>query len=74
MDIKLELGPLCDSISEQLDKYPFLDTSKMDVPHLDRLAAAITLLNINGLITESEAHRARRKLLTKVTLTALRGK
>ncbi len=60
--LSLEVGALCDPISKQL--------AGMGTPALletyDRLASAITQLHVQRLITDSEAHGARKRLMRKI--------
>jgi hypothetical protein len=58
----VEIGALCDPISQQLKGL----LSKNDAEMLDVDNAAITRCHIRGLITESQAHSARVRLLKKV--------
>lgn len=61
-ETRLQLGALCDTIAKQLS-HTKVDKKTLKV--WDRYADAITLLSIHGLLSESEAHKARARLVNK---------
>jgi len=63
--IGIHFGALCPSIAEQLIEQGVV-TIPDDINHFQEDADAVTRLVIRGLITDSQASAARRKLLKKI--------
>lgn len=59
--ITLNLGALCDPISKQLAGL----ASQKELARLDKMADAIVMCAVHGLLSDSEIHRARTKLVKK---------
>jgi len=55
--MEIKMGALCPKLSEQL---PGLDEK------YDKFSDAITLLTIQGILTDSETHKARKRLIKKM--------
>lgn len=61
----IHFGALSPTIAEQLDEAGVgYDEDKID--HCNRDAYAISRLQVRGLLTESQAHGARKKVLKKI--------
>lgn len=63
--MNLKLGALSDPISKQLTDAGVKHLPK-NIDMLDRLADAITLCAIRSIITESECHKARKRLMAMI--------
>ena len=63
--MKIELGIMAPSISEQLSNASLKQTGK-SVGLLDRLNDAITILYIHDIITQGECEKARKRLVKEI--------
>lgn len=62
MKIRIELGALCDPISDQLKGR----APNHRLRFLDGHAESITRLHIHGVLTDSECDKARKRLMRKI--------
>lgn len=60
----IHFGGMCPQLSEQLAKYNVPNDDKMHV--LQVMADSIARLHVTGLLTESEAHKARMRMMKRI--------
>ena len=64
--MQIELGALADSLKDQLAKIDTTPEQKAEIERLDMDADAISRLYVRDLIPESQATKARQKLMRKI--------
>ncbi len=69
MQITLDFGAMAESLKKQLARFY---VQEKELSHYQRDADAISRLMMRGLISESQAHAARKRLMKKV-LSAIKG-
>jgi len=62
--LNLQFGALAPLVSEQLEKQDLWSTN---LGSYDHMAYCVTSLHLNGLLTDNEAHKYRKRLLKKIT-------
>ncbi len=60
--LSLRFGALCDPIDKQLEEQGFYAPLRK-IADCQKYADCVTLLSVSGIITESEARAARRRIL-----------
>lgn len=65
MKLSLVFGALAESVSKQIQEQ-FNDPT-IELPHFDKDAEALTRGYVRGLISDSEIHKARKRLMKKIT-------
>lgn len=68
--LSLHFGATAAPLKEQLKKTTGATWADDALDHLQKDADSITRLFIRGLITDAQAHRARQKLMNKITKAA----
>ncbi len=64
--MQITLGAMADSLKDQLAKINTTPDQKAEIERLDMDACAISRLYIRDLIPESQATKARQKLMKKI--------
>jgi len=72
--MQIELGLLSPSVTEQLNKAGISSKDKEELKRIDMDADAISRLHIRNLITETEALKARNKLMKNICININRDK
>jgi hypothetical protein len=62
-NLPLSFGAMSEKLSVQLKK---TKVKKDELKEFDRLADAVTLLKIQSVITETEAHKARKRIVARI--------
>ncbi len=64
--MQIILGPLADDLSEQFKKAGVEYVGKTSIELIQKSADAISLLYIRGYLSESEARKARERLMKEI--------
>ena len=64
--MQIILGPLADDLSEQFKKAVVEYVGKTSIELIQKSADAISLLDIRGYLSESEARKARERLMKEI--------
>ena len=64
--MQITLGALADPLRDQLAKFKLTPDQRAEIERLDMDACAISRLYIRSLIPESQATKARQKLMRKI--------
>lgn len=67
--VELHFGALCTPIKTQLDQQGLKYAVPRDASKWQKIADAITMLAIHGLLSDGAVHACRQKLINKISKT-----